>query len=118
MEDIHSPNFQALFNFTRQIRKDLAKNNRQIAMANVRITYISEDRTEIIKTQIYISLNNHPSARLTMLEKGWLKAETYYTEFQTGYNQFSFNLDTRTLVIENNKQSKMGSYYRVEIVEV
>ncbi|MFN0293126.1 hypothetical protein [Pedobacter helvus] len=118
MEDIHSPNFQALFNFTRQIKNDLAINNRQITMANVRITYILGDRTEIIETQIYISLNNHPSAKLTMIERGWLKAETYYTEFQTGYNKFSFNSDAKTLVIENNKQSKMGSYYRVEIVEI
>ena len=118
MEDIQSPNFRALSEFTRNIANDLAKHNRQVTMANVYLTYSWEGGFKATETQAYISLDNYPFAKLTLIEEEWLNADQFYVQFETGYNKFNFNEGTGTLIIESNQISKMGNYYVVEIKEV
>ena len=118
MEDITSPNFQALSKFSSSIKTDLAKHNRHVKMANVHITYTWQQGTYTTETKTYITLDNQPFAKLILIENAWLTSEDFYTEFQTGYNLFSFETETRTLTIENKGPSKMGPYYHLDIREV
>ncbi|WP_445432431.1 hypothetical protein [Chryseobacterium indoltheticum] len=118
MENIQNSNFQALYQFTKSVSNDLAKNNKKVVMTNVQVIYKWKSETEIVETQCYIALDTHPFAKMSLIGTDWLNAEEFYVEFQTGYNEFRFDIETATLYIENNSSSKMGSYYQVEIKEL
>jgi len=111
-------NLKALFNFKRSIKNNLSPNNRKIVMAEVHLSYYWDNQEAEVITKIMISLDNYPFSSLDVIEKDWLNSTTFYTQFQTGYNHFSFSATTNTLSIESNVQSKMGDHYKVVITEI
>jgi len=117
-EDIQNQNFQALAGFSRCIKKDLAKRNNQVVMANVMVTYSCEKGVKMVETQAIIALNNHPYAKITLTDADWLTSEDFYTEMQTGYNVFEYDNSEGILTISSKNPSKMGKYYTVDIEEI
>ena len=87
-------------------------------MAEVHLSYYWDNQEAEVITKIMISLDNYPFSSLDVIEKDWLNSTTFYTQFQTGYNHFSFSATTNTLSIESNVQSKMGDHYKVVITEI
>lgn len=119
MNDIRSPNFQALSEFRNTIKNDLAKGNSEITLANVVINYSWDNFCKSVQTKAMITLSNIPYAKIWLEDKDWFNAESFYAEFQTGYDaRFSFSTQDSTLRIESNQRSKMGNFYIVEIREL
>jgi len=119
MNDIASPNFQALNEFRKNIKKDLSNGNSEVTLATVSIKYTWKNYCNSVQTRALINMNNHPYAKIWLEDKKWFNAELFYSEFQTGYNsKFSYNPRKNTLIIESDQPSKMGDYYMVEIKEV
>lgn len=115
---MNDTNFQSLFDFTREIKNDLAPHAKKIKMAKVCVTYSWSKVEKVAETEIMISLDEQPHSKLTILEKDWLTADTVYVEHLTGWNNWSFNSSTGTLTIECNSPSKLGSFYKVELAEI
>ncbi len=115
---MNNTNFQPLFDFSRQIKVDLAPHARKMKMAKVNVKYSWSKFEKEVETQVMIALDEQPHSKLIILEKEWLTAETVYVEHLTGWNKWSFNLTNATLTIECNLPSKLGSFYKVELTEV
>ena len=114
---IDNPNFKALFDFSKQIKKDLTSNKR-VRIAKVVVKYNWDDFEKDIETEIIISLDEQPHSVLNIVPKDWLTAESFYVRFLTGWEHWTFNSNTETLIIQRNEPSKLGSYYKVEFKEI
>jgi len=117
IEDIESPNFQALFNFKKSIKREDATKHKVATFTQVQVTYHWKNNTQIVETEARIILNHYPYSVLKLTPQDWLDADEFYLDFQTGYGDFIFDSSSDTLIIAHRENTKIGPY-QVEIREI